>query len=147
MEVLLKSAEALFKESKNNTSLLANASAFIMHTIENLNWVGFYIYEDNALIVGPFQGKPACVEIEVGKGVCGNAFKDNSVFNVPNVHLFEDHIACDGASNSELVIPLVKNGNKIGVFDIDSPIYNRFDKDLQSFLEMFAKILLNYYHE
>jgi len=147
MEVLLKSAEALFKESKNNTSLLANASAFIMHTIENLNWVGFYIYEDNALIVGPFQGKPACVEIEVGKGVCGNAFKDNSVFNVPNVHLFEDHIACDGASNSELVIPLVKNGNKIGVFDIDSPIYNRFDKDLQNFLEMFAKILLNYYHE
>lgn len=147
MEVLLKSAEALFKESKNNTSLLANASAFIMHTIQNLNWVGFYIYEDNALIVGPFQGKPACVEIEVGKGVCGNAFKDNSVLNVPNVHLFEGHIACDGASNSELVIPLVKNGNKIGVFDIDSPIYNRFDKDLQNFLEMFSKILLNYYHE
>ncbi len=147
MEVLLKSAEALFKESKNNTSLLSNASAFIMHTIENLNWVGFYIYEDNALIVGPFQGKPACVEIEVGKGVCGNAFKNNSVLNVPDVHLFEGHIACDGASNSELVIPLVKNGNKIGVFDIDSPIYNRFDKDLQKFLEIFAELLLKYYRE
>lgn len=147
MEILLKSAEVLFKESKNNTSLLANASAFIMHTIENLNWVGFYIYEDNALIVGPFQGKPACVEIEVGKGVCGNAFKNNSVLNVPDVHLFEGHIACDGASNSELVIPLVKNGNKIGVFDIDSPIYNRFDKDLQKFLEIFAELLLKYYRE
>ncbi|MDD2575840.1 MAG: GAF domain-containing protein [Acholeplasmataceae bacterium] len=147
MELLLKSAEALFQESKNNTSLLANASSFIMDSIKDLNWVGFYLMENNRLIVGPFQGKPACVEIQVGDGVCGKAFKLNKVLNVKNVHLFEGHIACDSDSNSELVIPLVKNDIKIGVLDIDSPVYNRFDADLQSFFESFAKLLLTYYEE
>lgn len=147
MDLLLKSAEALFQESKNNTSLLANASSFIMHSIKDLNWVGFYLIENGSLIVGPFQGKPACVEIEVGDGVCGKAFELNKVLNVENVHLFESHIACDSESNSELVIPLVKNDIKIGVLDVDSPVYNRFDSDLQSFLESFAKLLLTYYED
>lgn len=147
MKSLLKSAEALFQESKNNTSLLANASSFIMHSIKDLNWVGFYLFENEYLVVGPFQGKPACVEIQVGNGVCGKAFQLNQVLNVKNVHLFEGHIACDSDSNSELVIPLVKNDIKIGVLDIDSPLYNRFDSDLQNFFESFAHLLLTYYKE
>ena len=115
--------------------------------IRLLNWVGFYLFENEYLVVGPFQGKPACVEIQVGNGVCGKAFQLNQVLNVKNVHLFEGHIACDSDSNSELVIPLVKNDIKIGVLDIDSPLYNRFDSDLQNFFESFAHLLLTYYKD
>lgn len=145
MDLLLKSGKSLLEGSKNNISLMANASAFIKAYIENLNWAGFYLFEQNKLILGPFQGLPACVEIELGKGVCGTAFKLNKTLNVPDVHQFDGHIACDSNSNSELVIPLYKNGKPIGVLDIDAPVFNRFDDTLVQFFESFAEIVVSLY--
>lgn len=144
-QLLLESAVGLFEESENNISLLSNASAFVKAYVPNLNWAGFYLFENNHLILGPFQGLPACVKIEVGKGVCGSAFKDEKIYNVKDVHQFEGHIACDANSNSELVIPLIKNGVKIGVFDIDSPVFDRFDQETESFLTSIANLILKYY--
>lgn len=145
MELLLQSAEALLKETKNNVSLLSNASAFIKAYVPNLNWAGFYLYEQNKLILGPFQGLPACVEIDLGKGVCGTSYEKKEILNVPDVHDFDGHIACDSNSNSELVIPLFKHGKGIGVMDIDSPVFNRFDSDLQRFFEKLSEIIIDLY--
>lgn len=145
MELLLQSAEALLKETKNNVSLLSNASAFIKAYVPDLNWAGFYLFEQNKLILGPFQGLPACVEIELGKGVCGTSLAQKAILNVPDVHHFDGHIACDSNSNSELVIPLFKNGKSIGVMDIDSPLFNRFDADLQAFFEKLSEIIIDLY--
>jgi GAF domain-containing protein len=145
MELLLQSAEALLKETKNNVSLLSNASAFIKAYVPDLNWAGFYLYEQNKLILGPFQGLPACVEIDLGKGVCGTSYAKKEVLNVPDVHDFDGHIACDSNSNSELVIPLFKHGKGIGVMDIDSPVFNRFDSDLQCFFEKLSEIIIDLY--
>lgn len=145
MDLLLQSAEALLKETKNNVSLLSNASAFIKAYIPNLNWAGFYLYEQEQLILGPFQGLPACVEIQVGKGVCGTALAKKMILNVPDVHQFDGHIACDANSNSELVIPLFKNNQTIGVLDIDSPVFNRFDPELQRFFERLSAIIIDLY--
>ncbi|CCV66388.1 MAG: GAF domain-containing protein [Paracholeplasma sp.] len=144
-QLLLESAAGLFEESENNISLLSNASAFVKAYVEDLNWAGFYLFENNHLILGPFQGLPACVKIEVGKGVCGTSFKEEKTLNVADVHQFDGHIACDSNSNSELVIPLIKNGVKIGVFDIDSPIHNRFDLETEQFLTEISKLILKYY--
>ncbi|MCV2232804.1 GAF domain-containing protein [Paracholeplasma manati] len=145
MELLLQSAEALLKETKNNVSLLSNASAFIKAYVPDLNWAGFYLYEQNKLILGPFQGLPACVEIDLGKGVCGTSYEKKEILNVPDVHDFDGHIACDSNSNSELVIPLFKHGKGIGVMDIDSPVLNRFDSDLQHFFEKLSEIIIDLY--
>lgn len=145
MELLLQSAEALLKETKNNVSLLSNASAFIKAYVPDLNWAGFYLYEQNKLILGPFQGLPACVEIDLGKGVCGTSYEKKEILNVPDVHDFDGHIACDSNSNSELVIPLFKHGKGIGVMDIDSPVFNRFDSDLQRFFEKLSEIIIDLY--
>ncbi|MCU0105449.1 GAF domain-containing protein [Acholeplasma vituli] len=145
MELLLESAKALLQETKNNVSLLSNASAFIKAYIPDLNWAGFYLYENNELILGPFQGLPACVEIAVGKGVCGTSLLKKEILNVPDVHQFEGHIACDSNSNSELVIPLFKNDKTIGVMDIDSPLFNRFDQPLQDFFEKLAMVIIDLY--
>lgn len=145
MELLLQSAEALLKETKNNVSLLSNASAFIKAYVPDLNWAGFYLFEQNKLILGPFQGLPACVEIDLGKGVCGTAYQRKEILNVPDVHQFDGHIACDSNSNSELVIPLFKNGKGIGVIDIDSPLFNRFDLDLQHFFEKLSDVIIDLY--
>ncbi len=145
MELLLQSAEALLKETKNNVSLLSNASAFIKAYIPDLNWSGFYLFEQNKLILGPFQGLPACVEIELGKGVCGTSLAKKEILNVPDVHQFDGHIPCDSNSNSELVIPLFKNGKAIGVMDIDSPLFNRFDAELQTFFEQLSAIIIDLY--
>lgn len=145
MELLLQSAEALLKETKNNVSLLSNASAFIKAYVPDLNWAGFYLFEQNKLILGPFQGLPACVEIDLGKGVCGTAYQRKEIMNVPDVHQFDGHIACDSNSNSELVIPLFKNGKGIGVMDIDSPLFNRFDLDLQRFFEKLSDVIIDLY--
>lgn len=145
MNLLLESGKALLSETKNNVSLLSNASAFIKAYIPDLNWAGFYLYEQEMLILGPFQGLPACVEIEVGKGVCGTAFKLNQVLNIKDVHTFEGHIACDANSNSELVVPLFKNGVPIGVLDIDSPLFDRFDPALESFFIELSKVIIDLY--
>lgn len=106
----------------------ANLSAFVYQTIPHLNWVGFYFLENDDLVLGPFQGKPACVRIPPGKGVCGRAVAEASVQRIADVHQFVDHIACDAASNSELVVPIFHDGIVIGVLDLDSPQYDRFSE-------------------
>ena len=120
---------------------LANASALLFDTLEDLNWAGFYLMENGKLILGPFQGKPACIEIAVGKGVCGTAVERNETVLVKNVHEFPGHIACDSASNSEIVIPIHKNDEIFGVLDIDSPSLSRFTDEDKTGLEEFVKIL------
>lgn len=120
---------------------LANASALLYDSLDDLNWAGFYIMQDDKLVLGPFQGKVACIEIPVGKGVCGTAVYRDEIQRVDNVHEFPGHIACDSASNSEIVIPIHKDDKIYGVLDIDSPILNRFSKEDQTGLEEFVHIL------
>lgn len=108
---------------------LANASALLYETLEDVNWVGFYLMKDGRLVLGPFQGKPACIEIPAGKGVCGAAAERDEVILVKNVHNFPGHIACDSASNSEIVMPLHKDGEVVGVLDVDSPTVSRFTEE------------------
>ena len=120
---------------------LANASALLWHSMEDLNWAGFYLMEDGQLVLGPFQGKTACIEIPVGKGVCGTAAARRTTQLVPDVHAFPGHIACDSASNSEIVVPILKNGEVAAVLDIDSPSLNRFDEADRAGLEQFVRVL------
>ncbi len=120
---------------------LANVAALLYHTLKDLNWAGFYLLEQDRLILGPFQGKPACIEIPLGRGVCGTAAAQDRTQLVPDVHRFPGHIACDGASNSELVIPIHANGRVAAVLDLDSPKPARFTEEDQSGLEAFARIL------
>ena len=122
---------------------LANAAALLWESLSDINWAGFYLREGDRLILGPFQGKPACIEIEIGRGVCGHAAKTLETTVVPNVHEFSGHIACDSASNSEIVIPLIVKGKLYGVLDIDSPHLDRFSDSDREGLERFAKILCN----
>ena len=119
----------------------ANASALLWEHLENINWAGFYFMENGILVLGPFQGKTACIEIPVGKGVCGTAVKEARTILVENVHEFPGHIACDSASNSEIVVPIRKNGEIIGVLDIDSPNYSRFDETDRAGLEEFVRVI------
>ncbi|WP_394228651.1 GAF domain-containing protein [Pseudoalteromonas spongiae] len=126
---------ALIEDETNLIANLANVSALLNLSLEDINWVGFYLLENDTLVLGPFQGNPACVRIPVGKGVCGTAFAEKQTQRIDNVHDFEGHIACDAASNSEIVIPLIKDGNYIGVLDIDSPSLSRFDSYDQTGLE------------
>ena len=123
------------------TANLANAAALLMATLPDINWAGFYKMENGTLILGPFQGKPACVRIPVGKGVCGTAVAENRTQLVENVHHFPGHIACDSASNSEIVVPLHKDGNIWGVLDIDSPTVGRFTAEDRAGLELVAAAL------
>lgn len=121
---------------------LSNLSALLMDTLPDLNWAGFYLLRGGRLVVGPFQGKPACVHIPEGKGVCGTALAEDRILNVPDVHEFPGHIACDSASNSEIVVPLRRaDGSVFGVLDIDSPLFGRFTPDDRAGLEDFAAIL------
>jgi len=121
---------------------LANSAALIYHSLPDLNWAGFYLLKDGELVVGPFQGKPACVRIALGKGVCGTAAAQRKTQVVRDVHEFPGHIACDSASNSEIVVPLIKNGAVIGVLDLDSPKLARFDEEDRTGLETFVAALL-----
>lgn len=120
---------------------LANASALLNQALVDINWMGFYLLEGDTLILGPFQGKPACVAIKTGNGVCGTAVEKDEIMLVKNVHEFPGHIACDSASNSEIVIPVHKDGKIIGVLDIDSPLLARFDEDDREGLLALVKIL------
>ena len=120
---------------------LANASALLNEKLEDINWVGFYTIKNGRLVLGPFQGKVACTIIPIGKGVCGTAARTDSTQLVPDVHKFPGHIACDSASNSEIVIPMHRNGEVFGVLDIDSPLFNRFTEEDRKGLEEFARIL------
>jgi len=121
---------------------LSQTAALLMQVLPDLNWAGFYLYKDGGLVLGPFQGKVACVRIGLGKGVCGTAAAQRKTVLVPNVHEFPGHIACDSASNSEVVIPLISEGRLLGVLDLDSPTLHRFDQDDACGLEQTAAILL-----
>lgn len=140
-EILLEQLKSLTENERNVIANLANASALLHLSLEEINWAGFYLAEGEELILGPFQGKPACIRIPFGKGVCGTAAQTDTVQRIDNVHLFAGHIACDGASNAEIVIPLHKNGKVVGVLDIDSPVFNRFSETDQQILEQFCRIL------
>ena len=121
--------------------LLSNASALLYDALPNLNWAGFYLVREGQLVLGPFQGKLACIHIKPGKGVCGTAMRQDETQLVPNVHEFPGHIACDSASNSEIVVPIHKDGRVVGVLDIDSPLLNRFNEADREGLEAFMRII------
>lgn len=125
--LLIEQVKAVISTEDDPIANLANASAILYEFMEDVNWVGFYLLKDDELVVGPFQGKVACSRIPLTKGVCGRAASTKSIQNIADVSLFEGHIACDSASQSELVIPLIKGDSLIGVLDIDSPFQNRFD--------------------
>ena len=120
---------------------LANASALLWQILPDLNWAGFYLMEDGALYLGPFQGKTACIRIPLGQGVCGTAAQNDQVLRVHNVHEFEGHIACDSASNSEIVLPIHDGDDVIGVLDIDSPLVGRFSEEDEEGLKEIVKVL------
>ena len=125
----------------HRTANLANAAALLYHSLDGLNWAGFYLLEGDALVLGPFQGRPACIEIPVGRGVCGTAVAEGRTQLVPDVHQFPGHIACDSASNSEIVVPIRADGKIVGVLDLDSPHLGRFTEEDQAGLEEFVRIL------
>lgn len=135
--------EALIKDVPYETANLANASALLWQHLQDINWAGFYLLREDKLILGPFQGKPACIVIPLGRGVCGTAASMDATVLVPDVHKFPGHIACDGASNSEIVIPLRKNEAVYGVLDIDSPVFDRFSEEDKKGLERAAEIISN----
>ena len=120
---------------------MANAAALLWQVLDRINWAGFYLLENDTLVLGPFQGKPACIEIPVGKGICGTAVAAGKTIRVDDVHAVPGHIACDCDSRSEIVIPLRKNGRILGVLDIDSPVLGRFTSEDQIGLEHFAEVL------
>ncbi|MCU7665936.1 GAF domain-containing protein [Bacillus thuringiensis] len=143
-ETVIKQLDALLTGESNLVANLSNASALLNQFLDRVNWVGFYVTEGNQLVLGPFQGMPACVRIPFGRGVCGVAAETKTTQLVADVHQFPGHIACDSASNSEIVVPIVKEGAVIGVLDIDSPEKNRFDEVDQRYLEKFVETLLKH---
>ena len=138
---LNRKLDALTAHVPHPVANLANAAALLWEALEDINWAGFYLTEGDRLILGPFQGKVACIEIPYGRGVCGTAAQQDAPQLVPDVHRFPGHIACDSASNAEIVIPLHRNGAVCGVLDIDSPTLGRFSPADQAGLEEFARIL------
>lgn len=143
-ELVIKQLEALLAGESNQVANLANAAALLNQFFEEVNWVGFYLNDGNELVLGPFQGLPACVRIPFGKGVCGTAAEKRETVRVEDVHLFPGHIACDAASESEIVVPIIKDGQLLGVLDIDSPRKNRFDEVDQLYLEKFVQALVRF---
>ena len=139
--LLCEQLRALSEDNPHRIAKLANASALIYQGLDRLNWAGFYFLEGGKLVLGPFQGRPACIEIPMGRGVCGTAAKLDRTQLVEDVHAFPGHIACDSASRSEIVVPLHENGIVTGVLDIDSPEENRFDEADRAGVEAFARIL------
>ncbi|MHC6218141.1 GAF domain-containing protein [Stenotrophomonas acidaminiphila] len=139
---LLAQARALVHGESDRIANAANLSALVYHALPQLNWVGFYFFDGTELVVGPFQGLPACVRIPLHKGVCGAAASTRQTQRVDDVDAFPGHIACDSASRSELVVPLVHGGALVGVFDLDSPVTSRFDTDDQAGLEAIARVFV-----
>ena len=137
-ELLAKQASSLIEGETDLIANLANISALLNMNLDNINWVGFYLLKDDQLILGPFQGNVACVRIALGKGVCGTAFSTNTIQRIADVHQFEGHIACDAASQSEIVLPINVHGKTIGVLDIDSPITDRFNEIDEQGLALFV---------
>ena len=144
--LLVQQLDALLTDEHNFIANLANASALLYNEIHDINWSGFYLYDEatSSLELGPFQGKVACMHIKPGSGVCGTAFETQTIQRIANVHEFRGHIACDSASNSEIVLPLTKGSKKIGVLDIDSPSPERFSEADQKELADFVNVLLEH---
>jgi L-methionine (R)-S-oxide reductase len=142
---LTRSLAALLEGERDWIANLSNTSALLFAELADINWVGFYLLKDGELVLGPFQGKPACVRIAIGKGVCGTAAQQRKSILVPNVHEFEGHIACDTASNSELVVPLTIGDALVGVLDLDSPRLGRFDEDDRRGIEAVARVVADLY--
>ena len=140
-QLLTEQGKALVEGIPYRIANLSNLSALIWQTLEEINWAGFSLVEDGALILGPFQGKPACIRIPFGKGVCGTAAREDRTVRVEDVHQFPGHIACDCDSRSEIVVPLHKDGKLLGVLDIDSPVTGRFTEADQEGLEAFVKAI------
>lgn len=138
---VLVQLESLMRDEPNAVANLANASALLKHALPDTNWAGFYLYDGTELVLGPFQGLPACIRIPMNKGVCGTAAAERKTLVVDDVHAFPGHIACDAASNSEIVVPLIKNDQLLGVLDVDSPLKHRFDDEERRFLERFAALV------
>ncbi len=141
LKYMLMLMRGQISSEKNDLANICNVTGIIMTCVDRLNWAGFYILRDGELVLGPFQGLPACNRIAIGKGVCGTAVETKEVQLVPDVHLFPGHIACDSASNSELVIPIIKDGNVYGVLDLDSPEKNRFTKLEEEYFIKLVEIL------
>ena len=141
--ILAEQLRSLIEGERDFIANAANLSSLVYHSLPDVNWAGVYLHKEGQLVLGPFQGRPACVRIELGTGVCGTAAKVQETVIVPNVHEFPGHIACDSASNSEIVVPLVREGKLLGVFDIDSPSFNRFDDDDARGLSGLVKIFTN----
>ena len=139
--LLCEQLRSLGESERHWLPLLSNASALLYDALPELNWAGFYLIEGGSLLLGPFQGKVACIRIPLGKGVCGTAAARDETQLVPDVHAFPGHIACDGASNAEIVVPLHRDGAVIGVLDIDSPVLGRFTEADRAGLEAFARVL------
>lgn len=141
-------SKTYFLSDQYEITTLSNASALLNNYLKDVSWVGFYLFKDNHLILGPFQGRVACTTIELDKGVCGKAARELKTVIVPNVHEFEGHIACDSRSNSEIVIPIIIKNKLYGVLDIDSTSFNRFneidEKELSTFIDNLSKVLIKY---
>ncbi|MBN8236950.1 GAF domain-containing protein [Halobacillus kuroshimensis] len=143
-DLLNKQLKALIEDEKDAVANLSNASSLLNQFLDDVNWVGFYVWKEDELVLGPFQGMPACVRIPSGRGVCGTAVAERKVQRVEDVHAFPGHIACDAASQSEIVVPILKNGDIYGVLDIDSPSKGRFDEVDEQKLVEFVGTLQNY---
>lgn len=143
-KLVLQQLQALIEDDDDEISVLSNVAGLLNQFLDDINWVGFYLWKEDELVLGPFQGLPACTRIGYGKGVCGTALKEKKTMLVPDVNKFPGHIACDAASQSEIVIPMFINGERYGVLDIDSPILARFDKVDQTYLEQFVNTLIQH---
>ena len=139
---LARQLETLLSGERDLLANAANTAALLYHTLPDVNWAGFYLLRHGGLVVGPFQGKPACTRIALGRGVCGSAAERRETIVVENVHEFPGHIACDAASNSEIVVPILKRDRLLGVLDIDSPLPGRFDAEDQAGLERIVAVFL-----
>lgn len=139
---LVAQARALLEGEPDRIANAANLSALAYQALPELNWAGFYFFDGTELVLGPFQGKPACVRIPLNRGVCGAAASQRETQLVPDVHAFPGHIACDAASRSEIVVPLVHNGELIGVWDVDSPVPDRFDEDDRQGMQALCAVFL-----
>ena len=139
--LLVEQAAAMIETEPHYVAALSNISALIYESMDSLNWAGFYLMDRGSLLVGPFQGRPACIRIEIGKGVCGTAVKEKKIQRVADVHAFPGHIACDAASRSEIVLPIRSGGGIAGVLDIDSPVAERFDLEDEKGLALLADLI------
>lgn len=139
--LLVEQAASMVETEPHYVAALSNISALIYDSLDRLNWAGFYLMDKGSLLVGPFQGRPACIRIEIGKGVCGTAVKEDKIQRVADVHTFPGHIACDAASRSEIVLPIRCDGKIVGVLDIDSPVAERFDQEDEKGLAKLADLI------